>query len=361
MPCAQEKVLVAMSGGVDSSTAAALLVREGWDVVGATFRLPHYGPEDGGERSCCGRKGMDDARAIADRLGIPFYPLDYREKFEKTVLANFRSEYLRGRTPNPCVRCNDWLKFGFMLQAAAAVEAEYIATGHYVRNALDEATGRRQLRKGRAPDDQSYFLFSLSQDQLARAMFPLGDLDKTRVRATAQELGLPVHDKPGSQDLCFLPDGGYREVLRGQCPELFRPGPFVHVSGRVLGRHDGIACYTVGQRKGLRLPWTAPLYVVEIDAEGNRVIVGERGHVMRSALTVTDLNWIATAPPAQPLRAGVSIRFRHGPAPAALEPVGENGVRVTFDRPQEAPAPGQAAVFYDGDLVLGGGFIEGSE
>jgi len=358
MQAGRNKVLVAMSGGVDSSTAAALLQEQGREVVGVTFRLPHYGPEDGRERSCCGQRGIADARSVAEKLGIPFYALDYREKFEQTVLADFCREYLRGRTPNPCVRCNLWLKFGFLSETRAALNAGCIATGHYARVVRNPQTGRHELLAGRGDDDQSYFLFALSQDQLARAEFPLGEWTKEQVRAKAAALGLPMHDKPGSQDLCFLPEGGYRELLRAQCPELFRPGPVVHVSGEVLGEHEGIACYTVGQRRGLRIPRREPLYVVRLDAAENRVVVGEHPHVLRGEIVVGELNWVAIEPPNGALRCRALIRYHHAGAAATVEPAGDGRVRVAFDEPQAAPTPGQAAVFYDGDRVLGGGFIE---
>lgn len=352
-----EKVLIAMSGGVDSSTAAAVLLEQGRNVVGVTLRIPRYGPEDGRERSCCGQKGMDDARRVAEKLGIPFYALDYREKFERTVLENFRQEYLSGRTPNPCVRCNDWLKFGFLQETALALGAGAIATGHYVRCRHNPQTGRWELLRGSADDDQSYFLFPLSQEQLALARFPLGEMTKEQVREKASSLDLPVHDKPGSTDLCFLPAGGYREVLRAQAPELFEPGPIVHVSGEKLGRHEGIACYTLGQRRGLGISWSEPLYVVELDPEENRVVVGEKQHVFRGEMEVAELNWVALPGLETARRAEVQIRFMHPAAPAVIQRVAENHVRVQFEEPQSAPTPGQAAVFYEADRVLGGGFI----
>ena len=351
-------VLVAMSGGVDSSLAAALLVREGHEVMGATLLLPHYGSEHGSADEGAGRGAIRDARAVADRLGIPHHVLDYRDRFEQTVLADLRREYLRGRTPNPCVRCNDWLKFGFLLDSALALGADRIATGHYARLLLNPDTGRHELHAAPGQDDQSYFLFALSQEQLGRALFPVGSMTKDGVRRMAAELGLPTHDRPKSQDLCFVPEGGYRELLRRQCPELFRPGPIVHVSGKVLGEHEGIACYTVGQRRGLKVPWSEPLYVAALDAGQNRVVVGEHQHVMRRELAVCELNWIATDAPAGPLRASVRIRYRHPGGAATIEPQGQDSARVVFDEPQEAPTPGQAAVFYDGGRVLGGGFIE---
>ena len=346
-----------MSGGVDSSTAAALLLQQGCDVVGVTMRIPRYGAETGNERSCCGQKGAEDARRVARELGIPFYVLNYREKFEQTVMENFRREYERGRTPNPCVRCNKWLKFGFLQDTARALDAEAVATGHYVRRHRNEDTGRWELHTGMDDDDQSYFLFSLSQQQIADARFPLGELSKEQVRQTAHSLSLPVHDKPGSTDLCFLPSGRYREVLRGQAPELFEPGPIVHVSGKELGQHEGVAAYTIGQRRGLGVAWSEPLYVVRLIPEENRVVVGERDHIFRREMEVDELNWVALPGLESERRAVVKIRFQHAGAPATLSPMDSGCVRVVFDEPQSALTPGQAAVFYDGDRVLGGGFI----
>ncbi len=349
---------MAMSGGVDSSTAVAVLLEEGYDVVGTHLRMPRYGPETGNERSCCGQKGAEDARQVARDLGIPFYVLNYRDKFEQTVMDDFRSEYQRGRTPNPCVRCNQWLKFGYLQEAAVALDADAIATGHYVRRFYNEESERWELWRGMEQDDQSYFLFPLSQDQLRIARFPLGDFTKNEVREKALELGLQVHDTPGSTDLCFLPSGGYREVLRAQSPHLFEPGPIVHVSGEQLGEHDGIACYTIGQRRGLGISWSEPLYVVELDPEENKVVVGEKEHVFREDMHVGELNWIALPGLDSAVEATVKIRFMHDAVPATLQPVDEDRVQVIFDEPQSAPTPGQAAVFYDGDRVLGGGFID---
>ncbi len=353
-----QKVVVAMSGGVDSSVAAMMLLGEGCEVTGITFRLPHYGA-GGEEEGCCGVAGIRDARRVCYQLGIRHFVLDYRGKFEETVLNDFLNGYSSGRTPNPCIRCNDWLKFGFLLDTARLMDADAVATGHYVRKRFNPDIERWELRTGKQGVDQSYFLFSLSQDQLAHALFPLGGLGKDEVRSIAREAGLEIHDRPKSQDLCFLAGGGELELLREKCPQLLAPGEIVHVNGRKLGRHRGLAFHTVGQRKGLGIAWKEPLYVVKIDPEGNRLFVGEKRHVRRKTIMTGELNWVSVPPPEHgALRADVKIRYRHPGAPAGLHPLDDGRVRVEFDEEQTAPAPGQAAVFYRDGLVLGGGFIE---
>jgi tRNA-specific 2-thiouridylase len=291
-------------------------------------------------------------------LDIPFYELDLRAYFRETVVADFCRAYGEGRTPNPCARCNEWIKFGKLLDHARALGAQFVATGHYVRKEWDDEAGRAVLRMGKGQNDQSYFLFGLTQEQLRDALFPLGEYCKDEVREMARRMNLPVHGKPGSQDLCFLPDGKYREFLRAECPDAFRPGPVLHVSGKRLGRHEGIADYTVGQRRGLGIAHAEPLYVVGFRPGENAVVVGERRHVLRDEVILDEVNWLSVEPPRGPVEATVKIRYNHPGAEARVIPEGDGRVRVAFTEPQEAPCPGQAAVFYCGTAVLGGGTIE---
>ena len=294
----------------------------------------------------------------AETLGIPFYALDFRREFEQGVIRDFCDAYRQGRTPNPCARCNERLKFGSLSAKAGAAGAGFIATGHYVRKATDEQTGRLTLKTGAAGDDQSYFLYGLSQQQLRQAVLPLGEYNKAKVRELARKLQLQVHDKPKSQDLCFLPDGRYRDFLRARCPAAFQPGPIVDASGKVMGRHDGIGSYTVGQRRGLGIAHPEPLYVLAVRPTENAVVVGERERLLRSTMLVGETNWMAVEPPQEVLGARVKIRYNHRGAEAELIPEGDGRIRVEFAEAQEAPCPGQSAVFYRGDAVLGGGTIE---
>jgi tRNA-specific 2-thiouridylase len=352
------RVVVAMSGGVDSSVAAALLAREGHDVVGLSMQL--YDQSEQGEirfGSCCTLDDLYDARRVARTLGIPHYIVNFERKFEEHVVSDFVREYTAGRTPIPCVHCNGDLKFSSLVERADGLEAEAVATGHYARVEHDAATGRYRLLKGvDAAKDQSYFLFTLTQAQLARARFPVGALDKPAVREEARRLGLSVADKSDSQEICFVAAGEHADFVarRSGIPS----GVIRDREGKVLGRHDGVHHFTIGQRKGLGLSSPIPLYVVDIDAESAAVTVGPRDALERGMLTASRVNWMSGQTPAVPVRANVRIRYRHQEAPATIVPLGDGRVSVTFDRAQTAVTPGQAVVFYDGDEVLGGGWID---
>lgn len=353
------KIVIAMSGGVDSSVAASLLKDAGREVVGIGFKFPAPGAPAAGSRRCCGVAGMKDARAAASALEIPFYVLDYREVFERTVIESFCRSYLEGKTPNPCIECNRLIKFGRLLEFADGLGAESVATGHYARVERAPGSGRHLLKTaGDLEQDQSYFLYTLSQAQLARAAFPLGGIRKEGTREIARSLGLTVSEKPSSQDICFLGDGDYREFLTERFPEALAPGPIVDRRGKVLGTHAGIANYTAGQRRGLGVAGGVPLYVIETDRASSTVVVGTREEAVRESMTLAQLNWIAFDEPADSFRSTVRIRHRHPPAPCVVSRKGDGRVEVLFSEPQAGVAPGQSAVFYDGDVVVGGGIIE---
>jgi tRNA-specific 2-thiouridylase len=350
-----------MSGGVDSSVAAALLAGQGLDVVGITLRVwPWREADDPAGRfgSCCSPEAVHDARAVARQLGIPHYVLNSEREFEEAVIGRFVGEYAAGRTPVPCVACNRDIKFGSLLHRARAWGAAGVATGHYARVTRDEPTGRYLLwRSADARKDQSDFLWPLTQEQLAAARFPVGDLSKEAVRERARALGLATADKPESQEICFVPDGDYRAFVRARAPEAFRPGPIVDTGGRVLGRHQGLAAYTVGQRRGLGLAGPRPLYVTALDPVRNAVVVGESAAVEVERIWAEQVNLIAVEALSGPIRVTARIRHSHAPAAATVEPAGPGQVAVRFDTAQRAPAPGQSVVFYQGDLVVGGGVI----
>ena len=355
-----ERIVVGMSGGVDSSVAAALLVEQGVEVIGVTLRVwPWREPESRAAKfgSCCSPESVDDARQVARRLGIPYYLLNTEREFDRTVIENFAQEYEAGRTPVPCVVCNREVKFGSLLARARAWDAVAVATGHYARITHDPATGRHLLWRGvDTQKDQSDFLWPLSQSQLGAARFPVGDLTKTEVRDRARALGLVTADKPESQEICFIPDDDYRGFLRRRIPQAFKAGPIVDGSGRVLGQHEGLADFTVGQRRGLGLATGRTLYVTALDPARNAVVVGEAREVEVDTLVAEQVNWIAIDGLEGPLEVTAQIRHRHKPAPATVRPCGQ-GVEVRFEAPQWAPAPGQSVVFYRDDLVLGGGVI----
>jgi tRNA-uridine 2-sulfurtransferase len=352
------RIVVAMSGGVDSSVAAVLLAEQGHDVVGFSMQL--YDQRDSPEAwgSCCSLGDLQDARRVANAVGFPHYIVNFEEQFRKAVIDNFVSEYAAGRTPIPCVHCNSGLKFATLVERAATLNADIVATGHYARVDRDERTGLYRLRRGVDREkDQSYFLFSLTQEQLSKAAFPVGELTKPEVRAIAERRGLTVAAKPDSQEICFVPDGdtaGFVARQLGTVPT----GNITDTAGKTLGQHGGIHQFTIGQRKGLGLSKGIPLYVVKIDATDNSVTVGGKNELGRGTLTASGVNWIAGAPPSGPVRAAAQIRHRHQEAPGLLTPHGADRAEMLFDEPQIAVTPGQAVVFYDGDAVIGGGWID---
>lgn len=348
-----------MSGGVDSSTAAWLLKKEGYEVIGATMCIGTPDRSETGLNRCCGFWDIEDARRVALQLGIPFYVFQFREEFEREIIGYFCEEYRTGRTPNPCILCNEKLKFGSFLKRAMELGADYVATGHYARLEFDGKSRRFLLRRGAdRRKDQSYVLFSLSQDQLRHILFPLGAFEKEEVRRMAFEAGLRVHDKPESQEVCFIPEASYHSFLSERLKEAIASGPILDRRGEVLGRHKGIPFYTIGQRRGLRLAKGKPLYVIGIDRERNAIVVGEEREVYREAFLAHPINWIRSQERSFPIPCKVKIRYNHPGAEAILYRVGEDALEVRFKNPQKAITPGQAAVFYEGDFVLGGGWIQ---
>jgi tRNA-uridine 2-sulfurtransferase len=353
------RVVVAMSGGVDSSVAAALLVEQGYDVVGMMMRL--WSDESFGGAAynrCCTPDQMNDARRIADKLGIPFYVLDTKEVFRNTIVEFFVDQHRAGVTPNPCMECNRHIRFTWLLNNALALDAQYLATGHYVRR-VEDADGQFFIKKGvDEHKDQSYVLSVLGQEQLKHALFPVGEYAKPEVRQIAERFGLPTASKKDSQDLCFLGNGNYRDFLVKHAPDTMIPGPIVRKNGDVIGEHSGLVNYTIGQRKGLGVTSPEPLYVIGMNPYRNALIVGVREDLGGTQLTANRMNWATGAAPLEPFRAEVKIRYKAEAMPALVEPMGNDRMRVTFDEPLRDITPGQGAVVYDGEIVLGGGIIE---
>lgn len=354
-----KKAMIAMSGGVDSSVAALLVKQAGYDCMGVTLRL--YDNEDAGiskEKTCCSLDDVNDARSVAGRLDMPFYVFNFTEHFRSEVMNRFVAAYERGETPNPCIDCNRYVKFGKLMHRAKEIGCDYVATGHYAQVEFDSDSGRWLLKKGLdETKDQSYVLYSLTQEELAHLLLPLGGLTKEQARKIAEENGFVNAKKRDSQDICFVPDGDYAAFIERYADRKFAPGEFVGTNGEHYGTHKGIIHYTVGQRKGLGLSFPQPMYVCKLDTENNEVVLGKHEELFSREVTVRDINLISVEKIDEPMRVKAKVRYRHAEQPATVIQTGDDELKVIFDEPQRAITKGQALVMYNGDVVVGGGVI----
>ena len=359
-----KRVMIGMSGGVDSSVAAYLLKKQGYEVIGVTMKLWQDDEEydlienDGG---CCSLEAVEDARAVADKLGIPFYVLNFKEVFKEKVIDYFIDEYLQGRTPNPCIACNKHIKFDDLYRRAMALGCDYVATGHYAKIEKDEETGRYLLTKSVTDKkDQTYALYNLTQEQLEHTLLPTGDYEKERVREIAKEMGMDVHNKPDSQEICFVKDNDYANYVKRHSNKRIKEGNFVDTKGNVLGKHKGIIYYTIGQRKGLGIAFGKPMFVLDINPKTNEVILGSNDDLFNRELIAKDVNLITIDKIREPIRVEAKIRYSAKPSPATVYNNGDDSIKIVFDEPQRAITKGQSVVMYQGDKVVGGGIIDKS-
>ncbi len=353
-----KRVAVAMSGGVDSSVAVVLLQKQGYEVLGIHMKLHDAPPEERQDKSCCSLNDSLDARAVCSRLGVPFYVLDFQDEFKENVIDYFVQEYLDGRTPNPCVMCNKIIKTRYLLEKADELGCDYLATGHYARVGKDPITGIWQITKPRdRQKDQTYFLYGTPNAELPRLLFPLADYSKPEVRQIAVQYELVSAHKPDSQEICFVPRN-YRDFISKQMNSLPEPGDFVSTSGKILGRHKGIPYYTVGQRRGLQISGSDPYYVIQLLKDSNQVVLGKLQESLVKSIQVSDVNWLSLDPIREPISATVKLRYTHRGVGATIRPGGDDTVQVILDLPQHSASPGQAAVFYQDEVLLGGGWID---